>query len=296
MPNGEEESILAMNLASIGENLSEGIRRLKDVGIDNARSEACWMLEELMNVSASEMASRLSTELPEEVKDAFWVQIRRRASGEPLQYVIGNVDFYNVRLSVGRGVLIPRPETEELVELAVSLVNEVPEAICDVCTGSGAIALALAKEFPTTKVFATDISADALHWAERNRQALELMNVSFFHGDLFNPLPSGQSFGMITANPPYVSERAYNGLDSVVRDYEPKIALVSDDMGMGLLKRIAVEAKERLLPGGWLVCEIGDDQGEAIARSFQEEGYVDIRICKDMAHLDRMAIGRRKVA
>ena len=280
---------------SIGENLTSGIRALEASGNDNARSEACWMLEELLEVSAAGLSTRLQEPMPERIAQTFREQIRRRASGEPLQYVIGNVDFFNVRLEVGPGVLIPRPETEELVEFVVeTLFNGAsPNSICDVCTGSGAIALALATAFSNAHVWGTDISREALAWAERNLLRLALGNVTFLQGDLFAPLPREARFELITANPPYVSASAYEGLENVIKDYEPRLALAAADEGLALLKRIVKEAWNWLLPKGWLVCEIGDDQGDAMKELLENEGYEDISIRQDMAHRDRMAVGRK---
>ena len=282
-------------VVSIGENLTSGIRALEAAGNGNARSEACWMLEELLEVSAAGLSTRLQQPLPEGIAQVYGEQIRRRASGEPLQYVIGNVDFFNVRLEIGPGVLIPRPETEELVEFVVeTLFNGAsPTNICDVCTGSGAIALALATAFPNAHVCGTDISREALAWAEKNLVRLALGNVTLLHGDLFAPLPHEARFELITANPPYVSQSAYEGLETVIKDYEPRLALVAEDDGLALLKRIVKEARNWLLPKGWLVCEIGDDQGDAIREILEKEGYEDISIRQDMAHRDRMAIGRK---
>ena len=280
---------------TIGETLTSGIRQLEAAGNDNARSEACWMLEELLGETSAGLSRRLGERLPAEKALAFSEKLRRRASGEPLQYVIGNVDFYNVRLEVGPGVLIPRPETEELVEFVVETLckGRQPDGICDVCTGSGAIALSLATAFPNAQVFGTDISREALAWAERNLDRLGLGNVTLLQGDLFAPLPPDERFELVTANPPYVSQAAYEGLDAVIRDYEPRLALVAADGGLAFLKRIAEEAWKKLRPNGWLVCEIGDDQGDAMRKVLEKEGYEDISIRQDMAHQDRMAIGRK---
>ncbi len=275
--------------------LSSAIRTLEASGIDNARREACWILEELMQLPSSSLAARLQQNLPEEMAADFAERIRRRASGEPLQYVIGNVDFFNVRLEVGPGVLIPRPETEELVEFVVETLFKgvSPKSICDVCTGSGAIALALATAFPKASVWATDISQEALAWSERNLRRLALANVTLLLGDLFSPLPSDAAFELVTANPPYVSEADYAGLEAVIREHEPRLALIADDGGMALLKRIAAEAKRRLAAGGWLVCEIGDDQGASMTEVLRAEGYGDVAVRQDMAHRDRIAVGRK---
>ena len=244
-------------------------RRLREAGIDNAANEARWLFE-----GAGEAL--------------FAERIERRIKGEPLQYILGTVPFHCIELHVGPGVLIPRPETEQLVEIALALPRP-PGPICDLCTGSGAIALAMAHALKDVRFTGIDLSVEALEWAERNRTALSLKNVSFLQGDLYDPLQEEDKFSMITANPPYVSPDEYSGLDSVVKDYEPRLALEAADNGLQVIRRIIEGASRHLLPGGVVIMEIGEKQGAAAKELFSKEGFkADIR--RDYAGKERFAV------
>ena len=254
---------------------------LREAGIDNCANEARWMLEHAT-------ARQLS---PEETQEL----VQRRCHGEPFQYVLGNTEFYGLELSVGPGVLIPRPETEELVEHALAALRQWPldGDILDLCTGSGAIALALAAACPDRAVLATDISPDALAWAVRNRDALGLANVTLLQSDLFENLPPGRRFGLLTANPPYVSPDEYDVLPCVVRDYEPRTALLADEDGLRFYRLIADQARDWLLPGAGVFLEIGASQGDAVRGIFLRSGYDHVDILQDLSGRDRILRARR---
>ncbi|HQC54020.1 MAG TPA: peptide chain release factor N(5)-glutamine methyltransferase, partial [Lentisphaeria bacterium] len=209
--------------------LAEAIRTLQDGGIANARQEARWLLNQILEASAGQ-SRRSDDGLTPEQEELLRSRLNRRVAGEPLQYIMGNVDFHCVQLDIGPGVLIPRPETEQLVEIAIGLYPGDGE-ICDACTGSGAIAIALAKTFPQAKVTATDISARALAWARQNASRLQLANVAFHQGDLLAPIPPAARFALITANPPYIAPDEYTRLDSTIKDHEPPEALIAHDHG-----------------------------------------------------------------
>lgn len=249
-------------------------------GLDNAANEARWLCEFAVE-------HRLSEEETAEL-------VRRRSSGEPFQYVLGNTEFYGLELEVGPGVLIPRPETEELVEHAVNFLqhNKMPGNILDLCTGSGAIALALASELPDRRIFASDLMPAALAWAERNRRKLRLDNVSLIKSDLFANIPKCRQFALLTANPPYVSAEEYAGLPAVVRDYEPESALLAEENGCLFYRLIAEQAPEFLLDGAGLFLEIGDTQGQTVHQIFESSGYDNIAIIKDLAGHDRILSAR----
>ncbi|MGI6355137.1 MAG: peptide chain release factor N(5)-glutamine methyltransferase [Lentisphaeria bacterium] len=273
--------------------LAEAIRTLQDGGITNARQEARWLLKQILDTDAGQ-PRRPADSLSPEQEELLRSRLSRRVAGEPLQYIMGNVDFHCVRLDVGPGVLIPRPETEQLVEIAISLYPGNGE-ICDVCTGSGAIALALATTFPQTKITATDISARALAWAEQNASRLQLTNVTFHQGDLLAPTPPTARFALITANPPYVAPDEYAHLERTIKDHEPPEALIADDHGQAIIKRLARDARSRLTPGAWLVCEIGDTQGAPLKEHFRRQGYQNIDIKRDFAGRDRFIIAQQPV-
>ncbi len=257
------------------------VRALREVGIDNFANEARWLMEHAA-------ARRLS---PEETQ----ALVQRRCHGEPFQYVLGNTEFYGLELSVGPGVLIPRPETEELVEHALAALRQWPldGDILDLCTGSGAIAIALAAALPERRILATDISPDALAWAVRNRDALGLANVTVIQSDLFENVPPGRRFGLLTANPPYVSPGEYDTLPRVVRDYEPRTALLADEDGLRFYRLIAEQASGWLLPGAGVFLEIGDTQGDAVRGIFLRSGYDHVDILQDFSGRDRILRARR---
>ncbi len=257
--------------------LQHARRRLLDGGVENAEAEARWMTELLPHDGRE--AERLDE----------WLD--RRIAGEPFQYVVGTAAFYSIELEVGFGVLIPRPETELLVERALQILRPCPAGtrFLDLCTGSGAIPLAILHERPALRAIGVDLSPDALRWAERNRQRLHADRCEFLQGDLFAPIPDGDRFPLITANPPYIAPGEYSGLPSVVRDHEPRLALVADDDGLALECRIAAEAMRFLAPGGALLLEIGDTLGPRIADYLRRLGYQDIAIPPDLAGKDRIA-------
>lgn len=277
----------------VREALAKVAGRLLEAGVANGAQEARWLLEAVLGVDGGGLACRLGDEAPSAALSRLEELTGRRARGEPLQYVLGTVEFHEIELEVGPGVLIPRPETEELVEVALGLVEGVASPrVCDVCTGSGAIALALAQAMPSACVWATDVSEEALSWARRNAVRLGLSRVRLLLGDLFAPLGEEGGFDLVTANPPYVSPEEYAELEPVVRDHEPRLALEASEGGLALLRRVVLEARERLRPGGWLITEMGDTQGDALRRMLAEAGYTDVAVRRDLAGHERMALGR----
>jgi release factor glutamine methyltransferase len=188
-------------------------------------------------------------------------------------------------------VLIPRPETERLVDFALE-VCPASGPVCDLCTGSGAIALALAHERPRLgPVWATDLSDEALAYARRNATRLGLA-VSFLCGDLWAPVPADVRFGLVTANPPYVSPDAFAVLPAEVRDYEPRLALWADGGGLALVRRIADESRGRLGPGAAVLCEISSEQGTEARSAFLEAGYGPVEVRQDYTGRDRVVVAR----
>ncbi len=283
---------MAMPKWLAGDLTAAGVRLLAAARIDNAEQECRWILADLLATGAGDLALHPEREIPEPVANRFHSLVARRAAGEPLQYVMGTVEFHGLTLLVGPGVLAARSETELLVDFALRC--QLPGPICDLCTGSGAIALALAAERPETRIYGVDISPQALAYAQKNRELLKLDQVEFFLGDLFAGLPAGTGpFAIVTANPPYVSEAEYASLDPSVKDYEPALALVSGADGLDLLRRIAAATPDWLLPGGMLICEIGCDQGKAAAAIVAAAGFTMVEILPDYAGRDRFVTGRK---
>jgi release factor glutamine methyltransferase len=212
----------------------------------------------------------------------------RRLAGEPLQYLEGEVPFGSVSITVDPRVLIPRPETEELLELAIGLV-ESPERIVDLCTGSGNLAVALAARFPVAEVHATDISADAVDVARDNAER-NGVTVELGVGDLFDPLPERLEgrVDLIVANPPYLADSELDGLSTDVLR-EPHGALVAGPTGLEVVARIANAAPAWLAPGGVIACEVSEFHGAAAVDLFEDMGA---QLVTDMFGKDRFVIGR----
>ncbi|REK21239.1 MAG: peptide chain release factor N(5)-glutamine methyltransferase [Actinobacteria bacterium] len=213
--------------------------------------------------------------------------VARRLDGEPLQYIEGSAQFGPIELEVDERVLIPRPETETLFEIASRMVR-LPEVVVDLCTGSGALALALKKQFPAASVFATDISSDAIQVAKANMARLG-EQVFLAEGNLFDPLPRSikGEVDLVVANPPYVAEAEFASLPDDVKR-EPRVALVAGRSGLEVIERIGASVRDWLRPGGVVVCEIGERQGVAAASSFPG---IPVVVRQDLTGRDRFVIG-----
>lgn len=212
--------------------------------------------------------------------------VSRRVDGEPLQYIEGTAAFGPIEVKVDSRVLVPRPETEGLYEIAIRMVRN-PEVIVDLCTGSGALALSLKHSFPGAAVFATDVSEEAIEVAGENRERTGL-DIYLAAGDLFDPLPASLlgEVDLLVANPPYVAQSDFDSLPPDVRR-EPHLALVSGPTGLEHIEKIGADAARWLRPGGVVICEIGERQGVSAATSFSDLPAV---IRKDLAGRDRYVV------
>ena len=217
--------------------------------------------------------------------------VRRRA-GEPVAYLVGRRGFWRFDLHVSPATLIPRPETELLVELALErLPADRPLRIADLGTGSGAIALALAHERSRASVIATDASTGALAIAAGNARSLALDNLQFRAGDWFTPL-AGEVFDLIASNPPYIADSDAHLGEGDLR-FEPRSALASGADGLDAIRRIAADSPAHLAPGGWLLLEHGWDQGAAVRALLAAAGLVEVATVRDLEQRDRISLGRR---
>jgi release factor glutamine methyltransferase len=252
-------------------------RELAAAGCVSARAEADWLLEEAPD------------------QEALRAMVARRVAGEPLQYVIGWAPFGRLRLAVGPGVFVPRPETEGLADRAATrLRGAAPPAVAvDLCTGSGAIACFLAAEVPGARVLATEVDPGALAWARPNA---ERHGVELLAGDLDAPLPPGLAgrVDVLCANVPYVPSGAIATMPRDVRDHEPRLALDGGPDGLDVLRRLAARAGRWLAPGGWLFCEIGEDQAEAAAALLTAAGLAEVAVHPDLVGRDRIVEGNRR--
>ena len=258
---------------------------------DTPTLDAEILLAQVLNKSREFLLTWPESKLDQAQLQAFEQLLEQRASGQPIAYLTGKQSFWDFELKVNADVLIPRPETELLVELALELLPENPIELADLGTGSGAIALALAKERPQWQITATDYSADALNVARSNALDLHLSNLTFIQGDWCKAI-SGRQLDAIVSNPPYVDKNDSHISQGDLR-FEPLVALAADDPGMADLKVIARQARDLLKPGALILLEHGYQQGPAVRQVLEQSGYNDIQTHKDLAGLDRISQARK---
>jgi release factor glutamine methyltransferase len=253
--------------------------------------DAQVLLAHVCEQSRTWLAAHSTDALPSAAADAFFALAKRRRDGEPVAYLTGTREFWGQPLEVTPAVLIPRPETESLVEWALARIAPDRDAeVLDLGTGSGAVALAIARERPRARVLATDRSQAALEVATRNAQRLGLANVATCGSDWYAGLPPGV-FDVIVSNPPYVAAGDVHLREGDLR-FEPAEALVSGADGLDALRLIVGGARGRLAPGGFLAVEHGYDQADAVRRLLADAGLVDIHAVRDLAGIARVAGGR----
>jgi release factor glutamine methyltransferase len=223
---------------------------------------------------------------------AFAALARRRRNGEPVAYLTGQREFFGLSLAVDPSVLIPRPETETLVECALrKLAPQQPSRVLDLGTGTGAIALAIAHGRPHARVVAVDLSEAALAVARENARRLALTTIEFVHGDWFDAVPAGDRYDLIASNPPYVAAGDPHLGEGDVR-FEPAAALVAGSDGLDALRTIIAAAGSHLAPGGWLVVEHGHDQATAVRDLLEGAGFASLERHRDRSGIPRVAAGR----
>ncbi|HUF77206.1 MAG TPA: peptide chain release factor N(5)-glutamine methyltransferase [Longimicrobiales bacterium] len=271
---------------------------LERKGIERARLDAEYLLAHVLGVGRLEMYLQHERPLEPAELDAFRPLLKRRGAREPLQYVLGRQAFRDLDLEVGPGVLIPRPETEQLVEVVLAWARtqerEARTAL-DIGTGSGAIALALLEEGPFAEIVATDASAAALEVAARNRDAAGVASrLELRAGTYLEPVEPGERFDVVVSNPPYVAEGARASLAPEVADWEPAEALFAGADGLDALRRIVADAPRALRAGGLLALEIGDGQAEAVCALLREQcGYGEVKVHEDLSGKERVVTATR---
>ncbi len=276
--------------------LLERMRPLDDV-VGSGRTLAAGTVP---GGDAEENGVRKTADLTENALRDYRRMIRRRSAREPLQYILGHQEFMGLDFIVNGHVLIPRQDTETLVELVLREQPDRGKRILDLCTGSGCIAVSLAVKGGYESVTAADLSAEALETAAENAERLipewetessEERRFRLYQGDLFHALPRGERYDILVSNPPYISSEAIKELQPEVRDYEPVMALDGTEDGLEFYRRIAREAGQWLNPGGTIYLEIGYDQGAAVSRILSENGFREIEVFKDLPGLDRVVRG-----
>ncbi|HUG02146.1 MAG TPA: peptide chain release factor N(5)-glutamine methyltransferase [Longimicrobiales bacterium] len=280
----------ARGAVTVSEALELAAQRL---GPEAGRAEARFLVAGVLGLAAGELALKGTGALAPAERGALARAIRRRRAGEPLAYVLGTAAFREIQLAVDPRVLIPRPETERLVEAVMGLPVGADAPVLEVGTGSGAIALSLLHERRFRSVVATDISARALEVARSNAAALGLQRrVDLRLGDTYDPVGPGERYELVVSNPPYIAEAERAALPPEVREFEPPAGLYAGD-GLAMIRRLVRGAPAVLVPGGWLALEFGATQATAVRAELLDAGLREVRILPDLAGRDRIALGRR---
>jgi release factor glutamine methyltransferase len=298
----QTEELTAGTQRTVRRVLMDGTQFLRDAGIESARLDAEVLLGHALDKERADIYLGMESPLNDSDEKIFRESLTRRAKGEPVAYITGHKEFWSLDFVVTPDVLIPRPETELVVELAlegaIMAATKAPLKILDIGTGSGVIAIALAKELPAAEIWAVDVSAAALNIAEVNaRRHGVAERVKFLDGDLFDPITElGHRFDVIVSNPPYILSKEIANLGREVRDWEPKMALDGGPDGLDCYRQIIGGAHTYLVPEGRILLEIGEDQGTAVAGLFVGVGgFEKATIYQDYAGKDRV-IGAPKMA
>lgn len=268
--------------------------------IDSPRLSAELLLSDVLGMKRIELYMHFDKPVEQAKLDALRGLVKRAGEQEPIGYLVGRTEFYSLEMAVCKDCLIPRPETELLVERAIEFLRtrSGSQYVLDLCTGCGCIAIAIAKNYPDVKVIATDISDAALSVAAQNVEKHKLSDkVTLLSGDLFEPIIrqlDAPAFDLITANPPYVSEPEFDKLDKNVKDYEPHLALRGGFDGLAVYRRIVDQVTNFLKPDAALMMEIGYAQGTAIHHMLESTTlFTSIAIEKDLSSNDRIAIAKK---
>lgn len=284
------------SLYTVQTALAQAVQEMANV--EAPRLTAELLLGHVLGWDRVRILSNLRAPLAEEHANRFQALVQRRAGGEPLQYITGVQEFYGLSFLVSPAVLIPRPETEVLVEKAVSLIaSRAPREVVhfvDVGTGSGCIAVSVAREVPRCSGWAVDISREALAIAQGNAVRHEVAaRIQFICCDLLDSFVSAPTFDFILSNPPYVSQADAATLPRVVGDYEPHVALFSGESGLETYRRLIPQAAARLLPAGYFLLEVGAGQSDQVARLVEQQGLFLEGILEDIQGIPRCIVAHR---
>ena len=271
---------------------------LTQKGVDSPRLSAELLLSHVLGLKRIELYTQYNKVVLQEQLDRLRDLVKRAGLHEPVVYLVGKTEFYSIEFEVTPDCLIPRPETELLVQRSIEFLRKRtgPQLVCDLCTGCGVMAVAVAKNVPDARVLATDISEPALAVAAKNVEKHKLQErIELRKGDLFEPLvPQLDQFDLIACNPPYVSAAEYEALEKNVKDYEPRIALYAGEDGLDLYRKIVEKVDQFLKPDGVLLLEIGYQQGPAVRGLLEQTGvFAQIRIDKDLQSHERVVVATR---
>lgn len=282
----------------IKEILEIGKDRLKDLKYADPIKESIYIFSKVLGVDKSFLYTNLDKRVNKEKEEEFLNLIDRRALGEPISYIFKEKEFMGIDFLVEQGVLVPRPETEGLVEYIIDYIEEKHKKekinILEIGVGTGAIALSIGKACKDAEILGIDIEDRPIKVANKNLDRLELENVVFRKSDLFENVSEDEKFSIIVSNPPYIKTDLIDKLQIDVRDFEPRLALDGGSDGLDFYRRISLKAKKHLLHGAMLIYEIGFDQGKTVKEILLKEGYKDISLIKDFQGLDRIVLAFKK--
>lgn len=280
---------------NIGSLLNLATKMLKSRNIDTARLDSQLILGKVLNKDKIYLMINSSEEVEKEKEEEFLNLINKRMENMPVRYILGEVDFMGLDFYIEEGVLIPRSDTEVLVEEVLKIIGEDEKLyVCDLCSGSGAIGISLAYYRKNIMVDLIDFYEKPEEISKKNIVKNNLENqVKFIKSDLLKePIKELKKYDIIVSNPPYIKEDVIETLMDDVKNYEPRSALSGGDSGLIFYERIVEESKKVLKENGILAFEIGYDQGDSVSNIMKNNGYIDIKVVKDLAGLDRVVIGR----
>ncbi len=278
------------------EALDNAIEYLTSRDVGSPRMNAEMLLMFTIDCDRAHIFAHPERELTSDEESRYTEVVNERARGVPSQYIIGHQEFWGLDFIVNPSVLIPRPETEHLIETVLELSKSYSSSsrtlkMIDVGTGSGAIALALAKEFPMAEIHAADISAEALEVAKANAARLGFDGVKFHQSDVLADVPRDASFDFVVSNPPYVALSEEDKVQDVVKKFEPRVAVFAGAHGLDVIRRLIPQSREALRPRGWLLMEVGYSMSEAVMELL--EGWDEVHSVPDLQGIPRVIVGRK---
>ncbi|PSU80899.1 peptide chain release factor N(5)-glutamine methyltransferase [Photobacterium phosphoreum] len=270
--------------------LKQTSAQLDAAGSNSPQLDSAVLLCHVLDKPRSYLLTWPEKQLDEAQLATFSTLLARRIAGEPIAYIVGEREFWSLPLKVSPSTLIPRPDTERLVELALEKIPAQACQVLDLGTGTGAIALAIASERADVAVTGIDLRLEAVALATENSHRLSITNSRFLAGSWYSPLEQQPQFAVIVSNPPYIDEADPHLIEGDVR-FEPKSALVASDNGLADIRIISQDGRQYLLPGGWLLMEHGFEQGIAVRTILEQLGYAQVSTSQDYAGLDRVTMG-----
>jgi len=284
-------------MITVLESINLSTQYLNQKGIESPRTNAELLLADILNCKRLDLYLSFERPLSEDEVQKYREHIKRRGNFEPLQYIIGKVEFYGLEFKVNPSVLIPRPETELVVENILNQFQKEEEwIILDIGSGSGNITIALAVNLPSSKIVSTDVSEEALQVAKENSERHKVAaRIKFVkHNILKNDLSNFPMFDIVVSNPPYVSKESYLTLQKEIKNFEPAIAVTDEDDGYTFYREISAKASVKLKENGKLFFEVAQGQSEEVVEIMTKNNFKNIEIIKDYQNIDRVIFGERK--